>query len=129
MKPFVPTPPLVIDTTESMVKNELLLAPDQFQRLMGWKSRQAVWKALACHRVFAMSFGTDRYFPVFYTDTSYERRHLEKVTKALGDLPGGAKMQFFLSRKGSLNGNTVLEALAAGQVGKVLDLAHAYAEA
>lgn len=121
--------PLVIDTTENMVKNGLLVKPDRFQELMGWATRQAVWKALASNRVFAMSLGPDRFFPVFFASHDYERKHLEEVTKALGDLPGGAKMQFFLSRKGSLNGKTVLEALAAGQVEKVLGLAAANAEA
>ena len=47
---------------------------------------------------------------------------------ALGDLPGGAKLQFFLTRKGSLGGETPLQALAAGRVAKVKDIAAAFAE-
>jgi hypothetical protein len=40
------------------------------------------------------------YFPAFYADKRYDRRHLEAITKLLGDLPDGAKLQFFLNPKG-----------------------------
>lgn len=119
---------LVLDSTEAMVQKGQLVTAAEFQELMGWTSRQAVWKAVDSRRVFCLEYKAQRYFPAFYADASYDRRHLEAVTKILGDLPGGAKLQFFLTRKGSLGGATPLQALAAGRVAKVRDIAAAFAE-
>ena len=46
----------------------------------------------------------------------------------LGDLPGGSKLQFFVTRKGSLGGKTPLEALATGGLAKVKDVTSAFVE-
>lgn len=120
--------PLVLDSTEAMIAKGQLVTPVEFQRLMGWSTRQALWKAADSHRVFYLTHKAERYFPTFYADPSYERKHLEAVTKLLGDLPGGSKLQFFLTRKGSLSGETPLQALAAGRFAKVKDVAAAFAE-
>ena len=120
---------LVLDTTEAMVNKGQLLTPAEFQKLMGWTSRQAVWKAAQSNRVFYLTYQSKRYFPAFYGDPIYERKHLEAVTKVLGDLPGGSKLQFFLTHKGSLGGETPLQALATGRAAKVKDVAAAFAEA
>ncbi|WP_156909327.1 hypothetical protein [Ottowia thiooxydans] len=117
-----------LDTTEAMINKGQLLTPVEFQNLMGWASRQAVWKAAEGHRVFYLTHKAERYFPAFYGDSRYDRKHLEAVTKVLGELPGGSKLQFFLTRKGSLGGDTPLQALAAGRVAKVKDVAAAFAE-
>ncbi len=119
---------LVLDTTEAMVRNKQLVTPVEFQHLMGWSSRQAVSKAAGSYRIFYLDHKAERYFPAFYADSAYDRKHLEAVTKVLGDLPGGSKLQFFLTRKGSLGGETPLQALAAGRVAKVKDIAAAFAE-
>lgn len=119
---------LVLDTTEAMVNKRQLVTPVEFQELMGWTTRQAVWKAAKSHRVFYLLYKAERYFPSFYGDPAFDRKHLEAVTKVLGDLPGGSKLQFFLTRKGSLGGDTPLQALAAGRVAKVKDVAAAFAE-
>lgn len=118
----------VLDTTEAMVDTGQLVPPTEFKDLMGWASRQAVWKAAESHRVFYLTYNAERYFPTFYCDPTYDRRHLEAVTKVLGDLPGGSKLQFFLTCKGSLGGDTPLQALASGRVAKVKDVAAAFAE-
>lgn len=120
--------PLIIDTTENMILQGHLVPRPEFQALMGWTSPRSLTSALAAHRIFAMDFGEYLYFPVFFADAMYNRRHLAAVTKQLGNLPGGAKLQFFGSRKGSLSGQTPLEALAAGRLEMVLRLAAAYAE-
>jgi len=120
---------LFLDTTENMIEKGLLVTPVEFQQLMGWATRQAVWKAAESNRVFYLTHKAERYFPAFYSDPRYDRKHLEAVTKVLGDLPGGSKLQFFLTRKGSLGGDTPLQALAAGRVAKVKDVAAAFAEA
>ena len=121
-------PSLVLDTTEVMIKKKQLVSPSEFQRLMGWTSRQAVWKAVDSHRIFYLDYKAERYFPTFYANPAYDRKHLEAVTKVLGNLPGGSKLQFFLSGKGSLGGETPLQALAAGRATKVKDVAAAFAE-
>jgi hypothetical protein len=111
-----------------MVRVGHLVTPLEFQVQMGWKTRQAVWKALAGHRVFCLTHKSERFFPVFYSDPSFERKDLEAVSKTLGCLPGGVKLQFFLTHKGSLGGKSPLRALAEGRLTKVLDVAKAFAE-
>jgi hypothetical protein len=119
---------LVFGSTESMLEAGHLVSPLEFQRLMGWSSGQAVWKALASHRVFCITHKSERFFPTFFSDPSFELKHLEAVTRALGHLPGGVKLQFFLTPKGSLSGESPLQALADGRLTKVLDVARAFAE-
>jgi hypothetical protein len=123
------TAALELGSAESMIRLGQLLHPVDFQQRMGWSSRQAVWKAVQSQRVFYLLHQAERYFPAFYADPRYERKHLEAVTKVLGDLPGGSKLQFFLTRKASLGGQTPLQALATGRVAKVKDIAAAFAEA
>lgn len=119
---------LVLDTNEAMISKKQLVTPVEFQQLMGWTTRQAVWKAVKSQRIFYLTHKAAFYFPAFYSHPMYERKHLEAVTKALGDLPGGAKLQFFLTRKGSLGGDTPLQALANGRLTKVKAVAAAFAE-
>ncbi|MES2297241.1 MAG: hypothetical protein V4582_09370 [Pseudomonadota bacterium] len=92
-------------------------------------SKQAVSKALKEHRWFCVDgpAGTHLY-PAFFADGKYDRRELEKVSKALGELPGPSKWQFFTTPKVSLNGRTPLVALANGDVKPVLVAAAGFAE-
>lgn len=112
---------------DAMVKRGELLPSAKFTTELGL-TRQALSKALAANRVFYVDFRGDRYFPAFFADSSYQRAQLEAVSKALGDLPGGAKLQFFLNRRGSLGGETPLTALAQGKLQKVKALAQDVAE-
>ena len=112
---------------DSMVERGELLASAQFAVALGW-TRQALSKALAANRVFYVDFKGDRYFPAFFADPAYQRSQLEAASKALGDLPGGAKLQFFLNRRGSLSGETPLAALAQGKLQKVKALAEDFSE-
>ena len=118
----------MLDSTAAMVKKGQLVPPELFRELMGWTTRQAVWKAVDSQRVFYIDHKAERYFPTFYADPAYVRKHLEAVTQVLADLPGGSKLEFFLTRKGSLGGETPLQALAAGRVDKVRDVAAGFAE-
>lgn len=119
---------LILDSTEAMVRKGQRVTRVEFQQLMGWTTRQAVSKATQSHRIFSRVYRAERYFPAFYADPAYDRRHLEAVSEVLGDLPGGSKLQFFLTRQGSLGGETPLQALAAGRVAKVKDVAAAFAQ-
>jgi hypothetical protein len=91
-------------------------------------SRQALSKALKAHRLFYVDVQGRRHFPAFFLDPRYERRQLEDVCRALGELPGASKLQFFMTRKASLQGVTPLEALANGQFARVRTAAQGFAE-
>lgn len=102
-------------TTDEMIRERELLESAAFATRLGW-TRQALSKALAARRVFFVEHRGARYFPAFYASKRYDRRHLEAITKLLGDLPGGAKLQFFLNPRGSLSRRTPLQALERGQL-------------
>lgn len=120
--------PLVVDSTTNLIRKRHLVSASEFQVLMGWTSPRSLARAVAARRIFAMTCEGQQYLPAFFSDPTYSRRQLSAVSRALGDLPGGAKFQFFVSRKGSLAGATPLEALSAGRLQKVLELAAAYVE-
>lgn len=118
----------VLSSNEELIGKGQLLDARAFQELMGWSTRQALSKAVQTNRVFYVTHKAERYFPAFYGDSALERSHLETVSRILGDLPGGSKLQFFLAPKRSLDGQTPLQALAAGRFSKVKDIASAFAE-
>jgi hypothetical protein len=90
---------------------------------------KAISKALCDNRFFFVaSRGVRNYFPAFFADPQYDRRQIEAVSKAMGDVPGSAKYAFFVTPKLTLDGKTPLEALAEGQLHKVLDAAQGYIE-
>jgi hypothetical protein len=91
-------------------------------------THQALSKALSTQRVFFVEVGGQRYYPAFYLNPRYERRQLEAVSMALGELPGASKLQFFLTKKASLEGMTPLDALAQGRYSRVRTAALGFAE-
>lgn len=110
-----------------LVEDSLLVDPTAFVQRRN-VTRQALSKALAARRVFYVEVEGRRHFPTFFLDSRYERRQVEEVSKALGDLPGTSKLQFFTTGKASLEGRTPLEALAAGQFPRVRTAARGFAE-
>ena len=115
------------DALNQEIRSGSLLDSGSFASRLHW-TPQALSKALAARRVFYVEVGGIRYFPAFYADPLYERKQLEAVTKLLGDLPGGAKLQFFSTPKGSLGRLTPLQALAKGQLVKVKVAAEGFAQ-
>lgn len=92
-------------------------------------SAQALSAALKKKRVFALLGPSGDYvYPAFFADPALDRRVLERVSQALGDLPGASKWDFFTSARMSLGGKTPLQALAKGKVEAVLDAANAFRE-
>lgn len=83
---------------QAMIAARELLDPTAFAENLGW-TRQALSKALAANRIFFVELDGARYYPAFFTDSQYEMRQLEAVTKLLRDLLGGTKLQFFLKGK------------------------------
>jgi len=112
---------------QRLVDEGQLVSPAAFAEGLHF-TRQALSKALKARRVFYVDVQGRRHFPAFFLDGRYERRQLEDVCRALGDLPGASKLQFFLTRKASLQGATPLDALASGQFARVRAAAAGFAE-
>jgi hypothetical protein len=90
---------------------------------------QALSAALKAKRMFIMQGPAGEYlYPAFFADPKYDRPVLEKICKVLGDMPGGSKWDFFISKKISLGNKTPLEALLKGQLDLVMVAAAGFAE-
>lgn len=109
------------------LQNTTLISAAQIAARLGW-TRQALKKALAARRVFFVELRGQRLFPSFFTESRYERKQLEAVSKILDDLPGGSKLQFFTMPKTSLSGETPLDALAGGKYSCVRTTAIRFAQ-
>lgn len=78
-----------------------ILPRSEFAKAMG-VSVQDLKQAVAEHRLFPLDVDGVVYFPAFYLDPSIDRRTLEHVSQALGDLNGWAKCsQGFVRRRGA----------------------------
>lgn len=90
---------------------------------------QALRAALQQKRLFALRGPVgELVFPAFFADPAYDVRSLERVCRALADLPGASKWDFFTQPRISLGGHSPLHALARGKVAVVTNLAHAFAD-
>lgn len=89
---------------------------------------QQLDRALHAKRLLSIKLGGDEYIPEFFLDERYGRLQLQSICKVLGDLPGGSKLQFFTTPKGSLNGQTPLDALMDRKVAAVRRTAQGFAE-
>jgi hypothetical protein len=134
---------ILVDSVEATFAHLLetgeLLESVHFQTRLHW-TRQALSKAVIAKRMFYLEVAGIRAYPAFFLDAKYNRKDLERVSRALGDLSGGSKYLFFTTPKGSLsipaepgsgkNGTpqTPLEALEAGKLELVLRAAQGYAE-
>ena len=89
-------------------------------------------EAVRDERLFYLDVGSpgaaERYFPAFYAHPAMHRSDLERVCKAMADLKGGSKWQFFVNPRGSLSGLSPLEALQEGRVEEVERAALAFTE-
>lgn len=127
-------PQILVDAKSSALRARIelvgrreLLPPSNLRDLLGI-TRQALNKALHANRIFALEVSGENFYPAFYGDARLDRRKVERVTKALGDLSGWSKWQFFTTPKGSLGGLTPLEALRKGRVSETLRAADGFAE-
>lgn len=110
-----------------IASGELLPGSEMQRRLQ--ISAQALSAAMKRKRIFAIKGAGGRYhYPAFFADSAYDRSTLERVSQALGDLPGTSKLHFFTSPRHSLEGLNPLQALAKGRVDAVLDQANAFLE-
>lgn len=111
----------------NMARDGELLDPATFAARLDW-TRQALSKALSARRVFFVEADGVRLYPAFFVDGRCERRHVEALSKALGDLPGATKLHFMTSPKASLSGLSPLQALAQGQVAAAKAAAEGFAQ-
>jgi hypothetical protein len=113
---------------QQRIERKELLAPRQFQEALGI-SKQSINEAIKARRMFALMGPAGAfYYPAFYADGRFDRRSLEKVTKALGDVPAASKYFFFTSPSTLLGNATPLEALAKGRLDDVVTSAVAFSE-
>jgi hypothetical protein len=126
-----PFPPAMLRKAKTsmakLAEEGRLVEPRLFAESLNF-SRQALSKALKAKRVFYVDVSGQRLYPDFFLDPRYERKQLELVCAALGDLPGATKLKFFTTKKLSLLGKTPLEGLAAGQLARVRVAAQGFAE-
>ncbi|MBN2384615.1 hypothetical protein JXQ70_17210 [bacterium] len=103
---------------ERLVSEGILIEAKELMEQLHW-TRQALSKARKAKRVFSVEIKGHNFYPSFFSDPRYERKHLEAVSRVLGDLPGTSRLQFMLTPKASLDSLTPLEALAKGKVTEV----------
>src|SRR5438309_2061116 len=101
-----------------LIQKGHLLREAQLLACAGWDD-EVLRTALGNGGIFFLEHQGDRYYPGFYADAGYERAQLETIAKLLEDLRSGAKLLFFITPKGSLDGATPLEALALGRFRQV----------
>lgn len=113
---------------QQRIDNKLLLPPKEFQAALGI-SRQAINEAMKAKRMFALlGPGGEYYYPAFFADKDLHRRDIEKVSKALGNIPPPSKYFFFTNVSASLGALSPLDALLKGKVDEVMEAAAAFAE-
>ena len=112
---------------EQVASKELLSNAEMRARLQ--VTPQALSAAVKAKRMFTLPGPSGaQFFPAFFADRAYDRPVLERVCKALGDLPGARKYFFFTAQRYSLGGKSPLQALAKGKIDQVLAAAEAYLE-
>ena len=112
---------------EALVSNKKVVSSGEMTTALSI-TRQALSKAVKANRFFVLTVGGEDYYPGFFADPDLDRRQLESVSKALGDLPGWEKWRFFTTPKSSLIRLTPLEALKKGMYRQVLTAATGFAE-
>ena len=112
---------------EMLVASGELVSSQRLAETLG-VSRQAVQQGRETRRLFSLEARGEDYFPSFYADPGLDRKVLEDITRALGDLPGAEKWAFFTTRRGSLGDMTPLDALRKGKRAQVERAATAFAE-
>ena len=93
-----------------LVQRKEILPADEFAEAME-VSREVLNKEVAAHRLFEMELGDETYYPAFYLQRDIDRKKLARVCRALGDISGWSKWDFFTRPKGSLGDKTPLQAL------------------
>lgn len=83
-------------------------------------TRQALNKAVKAHRLFNVEMGGEYFYPAFFAETDLDRRDLEAVSRALGELTGWEKWHFFTEPNAALGRRTPVAAMRKGDRALVL---------
>jgi hypothetical protein len=110
-----------------LVHEGQLLEPSQLRDALQM-TRQAISAGTRVNRLFSVEVDGRPYYPTFFTDGTLDRNVLERISRALGRLPGWTKWNFFVSRRGSLGDMSPLDALAKGKIEQVEKVARAFYE-
>jgi len=110
-----------------LVTQKRVVRSGEFTKALGI-TRQALSKAVATHRIFAITAGGQSYYPVFFADPELDHRRVQRVAQSLGDLGGWEKWLFFTMPKSSLHRMTPLEAMREGKYDLVRRAAAGFAE-
>ena len=106
-------------TLEHRIEKGELIGSGALQRALNVQ-RQALSAAMKAGRLFAfVGPSGENFYPAFYVDPTLDRRAVEKVSKALGELPAASKYYFFTEPFTALQ-DTPLGALRNGRVTEVL---------
>lgn len=111
----------------SVLHHDLLVSRARFLSATGLVDLE-LDQALRAKHLFAVERNGDAYIPAFFLDERYDRRQLQSICKLLREIPSGSKLQFFTTPKGSLNGQTPLEALRDRKAQQVRRSAQGFAE-
>ncbi|MFB9245827.1 hypothetical protein IV454_01570 [Massilia antarctica] len=113
-------------TLRERIDKRELITSSEMQEKLGIR-RQSISDAVKSGRLFAMVGPSgENYYPAFYADERFDRRAIEKVSKALGTLPASSKFFFFTTKLSTLQ-ETPLQALEKGRVKEVLVAAASFA--
>lgn len=113
---------------EKDIASKRLISGAEMRERLG-VSPQALSAALKAKRMFVLTGPSGSYYyPSFFADPSYDRPILEKVCRALGDLPSASKWDFFTTPKISLGNKSPLDAIAKGKLDAVLIAAAGFLE-
>lgn len=99
----------------------------EFARLIG-RRVASLEDVVARQSIFFLEDRGQRRYPSFFADRAYRRSDLYAVSRKLGRLAGGSKLQFFAREKASLGRITPLVALQRGMRAQVLRSAESFAE-
>lgn len=119
-------PRVMTNQSEINTANSDLISEEQLLAALSYTAR-LLTRAIESRRMFFVSIDGKRLFPAFYADQRYDRKHLGAISKCLGELSGGSKLQFFQTPKGSLGGLTPLQAICLGQFASVKVAAEGFA--
>jgi hypothetical protein len=112
---------------QRLVTNKELLSPGEMQQTLN-VTRQALSGALKTSRMFTVEVDGQTYYPKFFADGEVDRSVLEEISRALGDMPGWLKWDFFTSGRGSLGDASPLVALREGKAQEIERMAKALAK-
>ena len=102
-----------------------LIAGTELAKRWG-RTRQALDQACGRHELFNLKVGRRLWYPAVFLRHAAD--DVRAVCRALGEGDAASMLVFWMRRHGGLGGKTVSEAIEEKRLGRVLELARAWAE-